>query len=157
VGFSRHRFFKFQVFTFHRRHCGLLWGFYFDHFGLLLADHHQHLVSRAGLALLYPQPLDGTALPDELARVVSQIESRWNDPAALAKLMTDAALVRTDGGAGWARGRAAASEALGTLFARPYRITRSRLVAKDTPRTWKAFSRAARARRESTSTHFNSS
>ena len=88
-----------------------------------LADHHQHLVSRAGLALLYPQPLDGTALPDELARVVSEIESRWNDPAALAKLMTDAAVVRTAAGAGWARGRAAASEALGTLFARPYRIT----------------------------------
>ena len=88
-----------------------------------LADHHQHLVSRAGLALLYPQPLDGTALPDELARVVSEIESRWNDPAALAKLMTDAAVVRTAAGAGWARGRAAASEALGTLFARPYRLT----------------------------------
>jgi len=121
-----------------------------------LADHHQHLVSRAGVALLYPQPLDGTALPDELARVVSEIESRWNDPAALAKLMTDAAVVRTDAGAGWARGRAAASEALGTLFARPYRITPVAFGREEHTAHVEGFSRAARARRENTSAHFNS-
>ena len=88
-----------------------------------LVDHHQHLLSGAGLALFYPQPLEAIALPDELARVVAQIESRWNQPASLAELMTEAAVVRTAAGAGWTRGRAAASEVLGTLFARPYRIT----------------------------------
>ena len=88
-----------------------------------IADHHQHLVSPAGLALLYPQPLDGIALPAALAQVLSQIEAHWNEPPALARMMTDGAILRTGEGAGWARGRAAASEALGTLFGRPYRMT----------------------------------
>ena len=72
---------------------------------------------------MYPQPLEGIALPPALAQVLSGIEEHWNEPPALARMMTDGAVVRTGEGAGWARGRAAASEAFGTLFGRPYRMT----------------------------------
>jgi hypothetical protein len=114
------------------------------------ADHHQHLVSPALVASFYPPPLEAIAVPADVGSVLSRIEAGWNDPAALAKLMTDAVILRTTEGAGWARGRTAVSEELGTRFARPYRIAPVAFRREGRMRTWKAFSREERERSAST-------
>jgi predicted TIM-barrel fold metal-dependent hydrolase len=86
-------------------------------------DHHQHLLSPEGAALLAPAPLPAVELPPELARLLRRLEEGWNDKAALAQLFTEDSLVFTSEGPEWIRGRAAVAEDLSTRFSRAYRFT----------------------------------
>jgi hypothetical protein len=48
-------------------------------------DHHQHLLSPRGAALLNA-PQNAVELPAGIAQVLRQREESWNDPARLARL-----------------------------------------------------------------------
>lgn len=90
-----------------------------------LVDYHQHLASPAGVALLNRYP-PVVALPPEISKVIEEMARHWNEPAALAPLYTQDALVLSNMAAtrpGWARGRNESSQYVGTLFGSPYRIT----------------------------------
>jgi predicted TIM-barrel fold metal-dependent hydrolase len=86
-------------------------------------DHHQHLLSPAGAALANRPPLPAVELPQDLARLLRQIEERWNDKAALADLYTEDSVVLSTESPGWIRGRDGVAAYLGTRFARAYRLT----------------------------------
>ena len=88
-----------------------------------LVDHHQHLVSPAGVELLNRGPLLAATLPPELARLLHQRAERWNDETALAELYTENSLVLDTYGPGWIRGRPAVAAHLSKLFARAFRLT----------------------------------
>jgi uncharacterized protein len=80
-----------------------------------LVDYHQHLASPAGVAV-----------PPELASVLTRMGDNWDKPAALADLYAEDALVLAPYSKpleGWALGRAAASDYVGTLIPWPYRLT----------------------------------
>lgn len=87
-----------------------------------VADHHQHLISPAAAKRGNEPALPAIALPEDLARLLRLREERWNDKTTLAELLTEEAVV-LDRAPGWIRGREDAAAYLGTLFARPYRIT----------------------------------
>lgn len=88
-----------------------------------LVDHHQHLVSPAGVVWLNRGLFPDLALPEDLARLLRQRAERWNDKTALAELYTEDSLVLPREEPGWLRGRSAVAGHLSTLFARAYRLT----------------------------------
>jgi uncharacterized protein len=87
------------------------------------ADHHAHLLSPAGAKLVNDPPLPAVELPADLARLLRDRESGWNDEKALARLVTEDSLVLDAQEPAWIRGRADVSTYLAERFARPYRIT----------------------------------
>jgi predicted TIM-barrel fold metal-dependent hydrolase len=85
-------------------------------------DHHQHLLSPQGAALLNSPP-NAVHIPVEVTQVLKQHEAAWNDPARLAAIYrTDAVAFDGDDG-DWVHGRDAAAKYIGNRFARPYQIT----------------------------------
>ena len=90
-----------------------------------LVDHHQHLVSPAGAEWLNRRLLPTDELSEDLARLLRQRAERWNDRTALADLYTEDSLALHFDRPEWVRGRPAVAEYMSTLFARPYRLTRT--------------------------------
>lgn len=88
-----------------------------------LVDHHQHLVSPAGVAWLNRAPLPADALPADLTRLLRERAERWNDATRLAELYTEDSLVLDAFEHRWLRGRAESTAYLARLFARPLRLT----------------------------------
>ncbi len=87
-----------------------------------VADHHQHLLSPRGAALLNA-PQNAVELPAGVAQVLRQHEESWNDPARLARIYSTDVLLYSDDDEVWLRGRDEAARYIGTRFARPYEIT----------------------------------
>jgi predicted TIM-barrel fold metal-dependent hydrolase len=86
-------------------------------------DHHLHLMGPAITAIADGDPLLlPVELPPELAQLLQERASRWNDAAALAELYTDDAVILTDTRRGWLRGRAAVAASMSERFARPFRL-----------------------------------
>jgi uncharacterized protein len=85
-------------------------------------DHHQHLLSPRGAALLNA-PQNAVELPAAVAQVLRQHEVAWNDPARLARIYSADALLFSDDDEVWLRGREEAARYIGTRFARPYTLT----------------------------------
>ena len=85
-------------------------------------DHHQHLLSPAGAALLN-SALPAVAVPDEIRSLLEQREANWNNRAALTHLYAEDSMVLTSEAPSWLRGRDAAADYLSIRFARPFRIT----------------------------------
>jgi predicted TIM-barrel fold metal-dependent hydrolase len=70
-----------------------------------LVDHHQHLLSPAGVAILTPPLLPEIRLPETLVPLVRERMRRWNDQKALAELYSENSLYFAGGTVGWVRGR----------------------------------------------------
>lgn len=85
-------------------------------------DHHQHLLSPQGAALLN-NPSNAVDLPAGVVQVLRQHEASWNDPARLAGIYSADAVTLNDDEEIWARGREDVAAFIGTRFARPYQIT----------------------------------
>jgi predicted TIM-barrel fold metal-dependent hydrolase len=85
-------------------------------------DHHQHLLSPQGAALLN-SPQHTADLPVAITQVLKQHEAAWNDPAQLAAIYAADAIVFSVDDDDWVQGRDAVARYIGTRFARPYRIT----------------------------------
>jgi predicted TIM-barrel fold metal-dependent hydrolase len=88
-------------------------------------DYHQHLLSKAGLALLQ-KPTATVAVPADVQALFRSMTERWNNPAALAELYTEdvVAVANLDKPLEpWVRGRQAASQYVGTVYGRPYTLT----------------------------------
>lgn len=85
-------------------------------------DHHQHLLSPQGAALLgAPRPVD--AVPEAVAALLRAQEAGWNDAAALQQLLTpDVAAVDFGDTGGWLRGPQAVAAHLSKRFAAPYTV-----------------------------------
>jgi predicted TIM-barrel fold metal-dependent hydrolase len=91
-----------------------------------LVDHHQHLFSPAKAKVVYNPPLPTIELPKELAALIRERETAWNDKSALSALYTeDGLLLNTldEDFPTWMRGRATIAEELTRYFDDPYRIT----------------------------------
>jgi predicted TIM-barrel fold metal-dependent hydrolase len=82
-------------------------------------DHHQHLLSPAGAALVN-RTLPRVALPDDLARLLSARIAHWNEAAPLRDLYVEDALILGPASPGWIRGRDDGTKMLSTVFSRPY-------------------------------------
>jgi uncharacterized protein len=87
-----------------------------------LVDHHQHLLSPRGSALLNA-PQNAVELPAGVAQVLRQHEEAWDDPARLARIYSADALLYSDDDEVWLRGPDEAARFIGTRFARPYTLT----------------------------------
>lgn len=90
-----------------------------------LVDYHQHLLSKAGLALLQ-KPTAAVAVPADVQALFRSMTEQWNNPAALAELYTEdvIALANLDKPLEpWVRGRLATSQYVGTVYGRPYTLT----------------------------------
>jgi len=85
-------------------------------------DHHQHLLSPQGAALLN-NPRTAVDIPAGVTQVLQQHEAAWNEPARLAAIYTADAVVMNDDSEDWLRGRDEVARYIGTRFARPYQIT----------------------------------
>jgi predicted TIM-barrel fold metal-dependent hydrolase len=85
-------------------------------------DHHQHLLSPQGAALLN-SPASPIELPAAITQVLKQHEAAWNDPARLAAIYTADAVTFDGDEDNWVHGRDDAAKYIGTRFARPYQIT----------------------------------
>jgi predicted TIM-barrel fold metal-dependent hydrolase len=85
-------------------------------------DHHQHLLSPQGAALLN-NPQTAVDLPAGVTQVLQQHEAAWNEPTRLAAIYSADAVVMDDDGQEWLRGRDEVARYVGTRFARPYHIT----------------------------------
>ncbi|HVF16158.1 MAG TPA: amidohydrolase family protein [Steroidobacteraceae bacterium] len=88
-----------------------------------IVDHHQHLLSIATADQISPPPLAPIALPQELARLLSQRAQHWNDPAMLAQLYINDAVALGTESPGWIRGQAAIAAYFSARFARAYEMT----------------------------------
>jgi predicted TIM-barrel fold metal-dependent hydrolase len=84
-----------------------------------LVDHHQHLLSPAGAAVVN-RVLPRIALPDEFAQLLAARIAHSNDAALLRPLYTEDALVLGPESPGWIRGRDGGIAMLSTVFSRPY-------------------------------------
>jgi uncharacterized protein len=85
-------------------------------------DHHQHLLSARGAAVLN-SPNRAVELPAEVAELLRRREAMWNEPASLAELYSEQAQALHDDDHEWLRGREPVARYLGTRFARPYSFT----------------------------------
>jgi predicted TIM-barrel fold metal-dependent hydrolase len=85
-------------------------------------DHHQHLLSPQGAALLN-SPNNPPELPAEVAQLLRQHEQAWNDPGRLAGIYSAGAIALNGDEGTWIRGRSDVAAYLGTRFARPYQFT----------------------------------
>ena len=86
------------------------------------ADFHTHLFSAAAIARVYQEPPATVALPPELARLLDERRTRWNDAEALAQLFTEDSYVLATGPT-WIRGRDAVAQHLASRFAVALTIT----------------------------------
>ena len=87
-----------------------------------LADHHAHLLSEAGAALIAEHPVASVEVPAELAALLDAHEKAWNDKAGLEPLYAADAIMHQSRNPTFLRGRAAVAENLSRLFARAYDI-----------------------------------
>jgi predicted TIM-barrel fold metal-dependent hydrolase len=85
-------------------------------------DHHQHLLSPQGAALLN-NPQNAVDLPPGVVQVLRQHEAAWNDPARLAAIYSADAVALNDDEDEWVHGHDEVARFIGTRFARPYQIT----------------------------------
>lgn len=85
-------------------------------------DHHQHLLSPQGAALLN-NPRTAADIPAAVTQVLQQHEAAWNEPTRLAAIYSADAVVMDDDAEEWLRGREAVARYIGTRFAKPYQIT----------------------------------
>jgi predicted TIM-barrel fold metal-dependent hydrolase len=85
-------------------------------------DHHQHLLSPQGAALLN-NPRTAADIPAAVTQVLQQHEAAWNEPTRLADIYSADAVVMDDDAEEWLRGREAVARYIGTRFAKPYQIT----------------------------------
>jgi predicted TIM-barrel fold metal-dependent hydrolase len=88
-----------------------------------LADHHQHLLSPAAVAIARNRLQPAVALPEELAGLLAARIEHWNDKAFLAGLYTDASIFYEQDGPSWIRGAKTVGNFVGGRFARAYTIT----------------------------------
>jgi predicted TIM-barrel fold metal-dependent hydrolase len=86
------------------------------------ADHHQHLLSPQGAALLN-NPRTAVDIPAAVTQVLQQHEAAWNEPTRLAAIYSTDAAVMDDDSEEWRRGRDEVARYIGTRFAKPYQIT----------------------------------
>src|SRR6185436_8426653 len=84
-----------------------------------LVDHHQHLLSPAGAALVN-RILPAVELPPDLAALLKLRMARWNDKAGLAELYTEDVIVLSTESPAWIRGRDAVAAYVGARFGHPY-------------------------------------
>ena len=84
-------------------------------------DHHQHLLSPQGAALLGTPKL-ATDVPAPVTALLAAHEAAWNDAERLRSLYAESAVALNVDDKEWIAGRDAVSEYLATRFARPYRI-----------------------------------
>jgi predicted TIM-barrel fold metal-dependent hydrolase len=86
-------------------------------------DHHQHLLSAAGAALLQKfeggGPLSTVAVPSEVADLLKRRTKSWNDPAALAELYAEDAMLLENRPVS---GREEVAEHLSQRFGRAYSL-----------------------------------
>lgn len=86
-------------------------------------DHHQHLLSPAGAALLEKYegggPLTAVTVPDEVAELLRRRSAAWNDAAALAELYAEDAILLENRPVA---GRKAVAQHLSRRFGRAYSI-----------------------------------
>jgi uncharacterized protein len=85
-------------------------------------DHHQHLLSPQGAALLN-NPRTADDIPAGITQVLQQHEAAWNEPTRLAAIYSADAVVMDDDSEEWLRGRDEVAKYIGTRFAKPYQIT----------------------------------
>jgi predicted TIM-barrel fold metal-dependent hydrolase len=85
-------------------------------------DHHQHLLSPQGAALLN-NPRTAADIPAAVTQVLQQHEAAWNEPTRLADIYSADAVVMDDDSEEWLRGRDEVAKYIGTRFAKPYQIT----------------------------------
>jgi predicted TIM-barrel fold metal-dependent hydrolase len=85
-------------------------------------DHHQHLLSPQGAALLN-NPSNPPEIPPGVAQVLRQHEESWNDPGRLAAIYSADAVTLNGDEQVWVHGRSDVAAFLGTRFARPYQFT----------------------------------
>ena len=85
-------------------------------------DHHQHLLSPAGAALMN-NPSRHVTVPDAIAQLLRAHEAAWNDPARLTALFTADAVTLRDFDPIWLRGPAEVAGHVGRRFVRPYYFT----------------------------------
>jgi hypothetical protein len=85
-------------------------------------DHHQHLLSPRAAAVLN-NPSRAVEMPAGVAEVLKQHEAAWNEPARLAPIYSEDAVVLNVDDDEWLRGRNEVAEYIGARFARPYSIT----------------------------------
>jgi predicted TIM-barrel fold metal-dependent hydrolase len=89
-----------------------------------VADHHAHLLSPAGAALISDRPEPFIELPEELRRLLAARAQHWNDPATLAPLYTEDAVVLHAPSRRLVRGRNDVAAFIGkALFGRGYAVT----------------------------------
>jgi predicted TIM-barrel fold metal-dependent hydrolase len=88
-----------------------------------VADHHTHLLSVAGAKLVNDPPLPAVELPEDLTRLLRDLEKGWNDKSALTDLFTDDSLLFDFRERLWIRGRDEVTTYLARNFARPFRMT----------------------------------
>src|SRR6188474_3367799 len=69
-------------------------------------DHHQHLLSPQGAALLN-NPRTAADIPAAVTQVLQQHEAAWNEPTRLADIYSADAVVMDDDAEEWLRGREA--------------------------------------------------
>ncbi|CAA9313707.1 MAG: hypothetical protein AVDCRST_MAG71-874 [uncultured Lysobacter sp.] len=86
-----------------------------------LVDHHQHLLSPQGAAVLN-RPELATNVPAGVAAVLRAQEGAWNDAAKLAPLFSEAAVVLDSNESEWIEGRDLIAQHLSKRFARPYTV-----------------------------------
>lgn len=86
-----------------------------------VVDHHQHLLSAQGAALLNT-PEVAEDVPPAITALLRAHEAGWNDAAKLAPLYAQDAVVLDYGEPAWLQGRTMAAEHMAKRFARPYTI-----------------------------------
>ena len=84
-------------------------------------DHHQHLLSPQGAAML-GAPRIATDVPAAVTKLLGEHEAAWNDAARLGPLYAETAVALDVDEHAWLEGRAAVTGYLSKRFARPYRI-----------------------------------
>jgi hypothetical protein len=84
-------------------------------------DHHQHLLSPQGAALLNAPDL-ATDVPADVSALLLAHEAAWDDAARLALLYADDAVALDVNDNRWIQGKDAVAAHMSKRFARPYNI-----------------------------------
>lgn len=84
-------------------------------------DHHQHLLSPQGAALLGAPKIAGD-VPAPITQLLAAHEAAWNDATRLGPLYAETAVALDVDEHEWIEGRASVVAYLSKRFARPYRI-----------------------------------
>ncbi len=84
-------------------------------------DHHQHLLSPQGAALLN-SPDEAVGLPQSIVELLRAQEAHWDDADGLAPIYSQDAVALDSAEGAWIHGSKAVAASLAVRFARPYRI-----------------------------------